>query len=128
MLEHRQPEMSVVERMARVRNVAWSRAPHGKGYWVSFELDGVPEIRTFRTARAASGFALFLDASGKQATSAELRAAEDALRDLEATVEGIEREQAFESLADLERTMRAFYPEPSRPVRVRGYQRLRRKR
>jgi hypothetical protein len=96
--------MSVIERMARIHSVAWSRLPSGQ-YYVEWTQDGVREFRTFRTAGAAEGLVRWLDTTGQAASAAEVRIAERALRDLEQTVEQVERHEAEGALEDLETTM-----------------------
>lgn len=108
--------MSFLERLVRVSQVGWYRA--GRGYVVTWTQDGVQEIRTFRTAGVAQSYAMWLDTTGQQASVAEVRAAESALRDLEATAEQVERHEAERALEDLERTMTELgYRRGSVPVK-----------
>ena len=123
--------MPFIERMVRVSNVAWSRNPDGT-YWVTWDEDGVREVRTFKTAHAAEQFARWLDTTEGQPTAKDIRAAEKSLRELEEEVYELDRPERealrelgvpMATLRERRRSERAL-ERLERPIRVRRYRRF----
>ena len=117
-------EMSFVERMVRVTNVAWGQKPEG-GYWVTWDQDDQSQEAEFDTSLAASAFAHYLDTTEEVPSRGDVMRTHRALRDLERDITRMEEEQKREmpeerrirkrSIRDLERAVK--------DVRVRRHRR-----
>jgi len=124
-------DMTFVERMIRVTNVAWGRKPEG-GFWVVWNEDRKPRSAEFDTAFGAEQFARWLDTTGT-ITETSVRSQ---FKELEALERGLytvdeERRRELEELgvpmASQREQRRAgrMLTRVYRPVRVRRYWRQR---
>ncbi len=101
-------DLSFIERMASVTDVAWGRRPGG-GYWVMWGQEGLPETADFASAHSAQSFAAWLDTTGRQPTVREVEQAEKSFRELEEAVDGPSARdvrEAEKALRSLERVIR----------------------
>lgn len=119
--------MPFIDRVIRVSNVAWFKNAYGPGYTVTWSQDGEQRTEVFDSPGAAQEYAEWLDTTGSQVNAGDIAAAENALRDLERTMEKTERREAKESLRGLETTMLDLGYRPRGRISIARYKRRARK-
>ena len=118
-------EMSVVERMVRVSNVAWGQKPEG-GYWVTWDQDDQPQEAEFDTSLGASAFAQYLDTTGEVPSQGDIMRTHRALYELERDMAKLEEEQKRETPQERRIRERAIkqLERAVKDVRVRSHRRF----
>ena len=118
-------EMSFVERMVRVSNVAWGQKPEG-GYWVTWDQDDQPQEAEFDTSLGASAFAQYLDTTGEVPSRGDVMRTHRALRELERDMVKLEEEQKRETPQERRIRERAIkqLEHAVKDVRVRSHRRF----